>query len=252
MFKKSLSHPRQGFTLIELLVVKAIIAILAAMLLPALSQAREKARQAVCISNLKQVGLTVMLYAQDNDEYFIPQSMSFWTNVYGAGTYQWHDLLPFLYGPYLGWASKYTNPSSASTAWNWTQNNMHVFKCPTYRRNLEVGAYVKSSYGRNVRLQYDDNGTYVAGTRRNSNFKAYKKPTRRFLFTDYDPKGPYNLNYACYGVATYGPVDARHSDGANFLFLDGHVEWLPDSQIPGVGAPDCANPRPGNPAPYPF
>src|SRR5690348_3498076 len=57
-----------GFTLIELLVVIAIIAILAAILFPVFAQAREKARQTACLSNLKQIGLGTMMYAEDYDE----------------------------------------------------------------------------------------------------------------------------------------------------------------------------------------
>src|SRR5215469_5451502 len=66
----------QGFTLIELLVVIAIIAILAAILFPVFAQAREKARQITCLSNVKELGLAVQMYNQDYDETMVPVLVS--------------------------------------------------------------------------------------------------------------------------------------------------------------------------------
>src|SRR5205085_4778322 len=77
-----------GFTLIELLVVIAIIAILAAILFPVFAQAREKARQAGCLSNLKQIGLAAQMYAQDYEERLPGTELG-----EGAGEYYWLEML---------------------------------------------------------------------------------------------------------------------------------------------------------------
>src|SRR6186997_1566649 len=84
---------RRGFTLIELLVVIAIIAILAAILFPVFAQAREKARQAACMSNTKQIGIALMMYTQDFDE-LLP--MGGWSGTGGIGSRWYRDLYPYV------------------------------------------------------------------------------------------------------------------------------------------------------------
>lgn len=79
---------QQGFTLIELLVVIAIIAILAAILFPVFSQARESARQATCASNMKQIGIAMRMYSHDYDEMWVPE-YTLGTNTNGASTIPW-------------------------------------------------------------------------------------------------------------------------------------------------------------------
>src|SRR5262245_57444332 len=83
---------RKAFTLIELLVVIAIIAILAAILFPVFAQARERARNASCVSNLKQIGTAAMMYAQDYDEQFLPFGV--YTGRPSPGTFvYWQTLI---------------------------------------------------------------------------------------------------------------------------------------------------------------
>ncbi len=88
-------HAKRGFTLIELLVVIAIIALLAAILFPVFAQAREKARQTQCLSNLRQIGLGVLQYAQDNEESIVHTELG--GDVDDAHEYYWGDMLQ----PYL-------------------------------------------------------------------------------------------------------------------------------------------------------
>src|SRR6266540_7422599 len=112
-------HAPNGFTLIELLVVIAIIAILAAILFPVFAQAREKARQTACLSNLKQLSSAMLMYAEDNDGLFVPvigRSSRTETNFY---LMSWMHLLE----PYVKSRGVYVCPSSGHLSQDYTKNN---------------------------------------------------------------------------------------------------------------------------------
>ncbi len=213
---------RNGFTLIELLVVVAIIAILAALLLPALSKAREKARQTTCLNNLKQLHIAMMMYTGDWDEYFPPYK-------YGIGDAgnAWPDLL--VAGNYIG--------------------GYKVFDCPSLRG--ANSKYQTKWYSTNKYLQftgYGYNTQNIGGSAITSNYAAslnnrpakvseIKYPGICYLIMDstfslrsdqtYTP----NKGWGCYKVQnadtdTDGIPHSRHSQGLNILFVDGHARWV--------------------------
>src|SRR5271169_3325552 len=115
---KLLRTARAGFTLIELLVVIAIIAILAALLLPALARAKQKGQRAVCLSNLKQIGLAFILYLTDHEDHF-PDRRDLKASLPG-GYRPWTTWPPS--DPRAGWAA--TNFQAECPSWN-------VWSCPT-------------------------------------------------------------------------------------------------------------------------
>ena len=247
------SIKQRAFTLIELLVVIAIIAILAAILFPVFAQARDKARQSACLSNCKQIGLAVTMYAQDYDETFFWQKD--WNEVVDVGSgfwgpsYKTYIRWPIAHAPYI--------------------KNTDVYRCPSDKGTNDVrGVAAKSpgcagcspwyiSYGANL-MMMDGYGSKTAVP---TTLAQITRPSDKIALaesiTGYGCCESWNVEYfrgANRGggengwdfsafrknvgqAKKLGITDAqmagvtRHALGNTAIFADGHAKWLRWNQV---------------------
>jgi len=236
-------NTKRGFTLIELLVVIAIIAILAAMLLPALAKAKEKANRIACLNNLKQWGLALNMYLDDNNQIFPDLSIANNTpgarSGYDQDNILWTDLTSFAAGGYGNgaWFNALPPYVSQKALWQYAAspanfvNGRSVFNCLTARfvpAEVDPLNRVAFSYGINFK---GTNGLVPAG----SPFKAtvVLHPSAFVFFSDARANssetpfyGANPLNDLGAARGSLNHLSSRHAAGANLTFLDGHSAYF--------------------------
>ncbi|MBV9848990.1 MAG: DUF1559 domain-containing protein [Armatimonadetes bacterium] len=218
----------RGFTLVELLVVIAVISVLAAIILPVFASARERARQASCASNLRQLGMAFSEYAQDNDE-LLPGATD---GSGGAGVEG-------------GWVFYSVFGSPAPAAFDVTRGGLYpyvkskeVFVCPDDGQARASGlSYAVNS----CTVDRGADATAFPQPRPGKSLAAFPAPAATLLLgeeaADGDDHRTGSTNDGYLSLFFDDAVSVRHTGGSNVSFLDGHVKWY---KFPG----DAGNPSP--------
>ena len=218
-----------GFTLIELLVVISIVVMLIAMLLPALKAARATAQSAVCLSNLRQIGIATVVYAHDYAGWLPPMNPR-------IGSGRWPGMLME-----HGYVAQAYDPAASNGSLSGVTG---VFACPAeHREPIGGGAWFRSNYGQNFTFSRNWFAPINYRQARLEPFgrQQYSSTTEQYEFHPRRAPGRAAWIGDVYSPRSSGPefrqgyVGVRHGESANVVHFDMHASAVAESEIPTAG-----------------
>jgi prepilin-type N-terminal cleavage/methylation domain-containing protein/prepilin-type processing-associated H-X9-DG protein len=225
-----------GFTLIELLVVIAIIAILLAILMPALNRVKEQGKRATCLYNLKQLSLCWIMYADENDDKLVNGDSGEYTGMYGPGRPfedSHYNETPWILRDWdAGMSDRDKIKAIEQGALYPYTRTLDLYKCPTVNKIVRSGALVEIFRTYSVSDSMNCRGWTergdMPGTVMLKKRMQIPNPAYRIVFLDDGGTTPSALGGWTVHVITeawWDPPPVRHGDGTTFSFADGHSDY---------------------------